>query len=395
MTALPDGLPTIENLDLEMLRLPIQDMGFPDGAWCATEPFGTLFVWGYDKVKAVLSDPVFAVPEIEELSFGAVTEGPAADWARLSPSFRDGVEHRRIRSTATKAFSPTVIHSLGPMIESRAKELVAGLPVDREFDLVERLSQKLPMAVFGSVLGVDDDRLLKIAPDVHAMTRLFTWSSGEWKDRIEQAVDTLYEIIDSVRENPTETVTGIEAAGLPDEGVRHLLTQLLVGGWETTGAQIANMVWVLTADGHWDTFKTFGAEGQYRQIALETARYKPATVAAARICRQDTDLFGVTVPAGTWVALALGWSARDPEIFNDPDVWNPGRYDDPTCPDPLAFGMSRHRCVGERLAYLELEAIARAVDTAGPPRGWELTDHVEWADKDRPIQPLALRVTVR
>ena len=78
--------------------------------------------------------------------------------------------------------------------------------------------------------------------------------------------------------------------------------------------------------------------------------------------RADIDIGGVTIPKGSRIVLLLAAASRDPDLFANPDQFDPDR---PNI-EHYGFGGGIHYCFGAPLARLEgqlaLTAIARALE---------------------------------
>jgi sterol 14-demethylase len=95
----------------------------------------------------------------------------------------------------------------------------------------------------------------------------------------------------------------------------------------------------------------------------ETERMQPVATMLMRYNSQGYELGGYHIPEG-WLSLAaIAVSHRLPEVFNDPDRYDPprfapGREEQRIHPYSLAgFGGSRHKCLGMNFAYNEMKVI--------------------------------------
>jgi cytochrome P450 len=69
-----------------------------------------------------------------------------------------------------------------------------------------------------------------------------------------------------------------------------------------------------------------------------------------RFATRDTEIAGVEIEQGQRVVGWLSAANRDPEVFDDPDEFRPGR----TCErEPIPFGKGIHYCLGAPLANME------------------------------------------
>jgi cytochrome P450 len=82
-------------------------------------------------------------------------------------------------------------------------------------------------------------------------------------------------------------------------------------------------------------------------------RFEPVIGSLARVAINDFELAGYVIPKGDIVAPALITALRDPAVYVDPDRFDIGRSDHRRL-HPV-FGAGPHRCLGEALAYAELE----------------------------------------
>jgi cytochrome P450 len=72
----------------------------------------------------------------------------------------------------------------------------------------------------------------------------------------------------------------------------------------------------------------------------------------ARRSLRDTEVAGVPIRAGTFVAVLIGAANRDPEVFEDPERFDVHR---PNAREHLAFSSGVHYCLGASLARIEGE----------------------------------------
>jgi cytochrome P450 len=169
---------------------------------------------------------------------------------------------------------------------------------------------------------------------------------------------------------------------LSDVHVRDQVMTLLFAGHDTTTSTVAFLFYELArhpevADAIAGELAARGRAPGYGELmggalplldmALdETLRlYPPAWVGPRRAVR-TFELEGVTVPAGAPVNYSSYASHRLPDVWRDPDVFDPERF----APERKAalpkgayvpFGAGSRQCIGMRFGQLEVKAIAARV----------------------------------
>lgn len=114
-------------------------------------------------------------------------------------------------------------------------------------------------------------------------------------------------------------------------------------------------------------------------VLKEVLRLHPPLIILMRGVMEDFEVCGVTVPAGRLVAISPAVSHAIPELFRepqrfDPERYGPGRAEDAETFGWIPFGGGQHRCSGSAFALMQLKAI-----TANLLRSWsfELLDPVD------------------
>ncbi|MER7544494.1 cytochrome P450 [Actinomadura sp.] len=119
----------------------------------------------------------------------------------------------------------------------------------------------------------------------------------------------------------------------------------------------------LYADGREVSFQALRAIPRLESAIKEALRLHPPLILLLRVAKNDHEVLGHRIPAGTMVGCSVAVSNRIPEDFPDPDAFDPDRYVAPREEDLLhrwtwvPFGAGRHRCVGANFAMMQLKAI--------------------------------------
>jgi cytochrome P450 len=149
---------------------------------------------------------------------------------------------------------------------------------------------------------------------------------------------------------------------MSDEGLRDDLVALIGAGHETTAAAIA---WGAALLAHDPTVRERatvaardGDDAYLGALVKEVLRLRPPIpVAAGRVLDEPFAIGPHTIPAGTLILIDAWGVHHDPEVYPDPERFQPERFVD-DAPEPytwLPFGGGAHRCIGAALAELEIK----------------------------------------
>jgi cytochrome P450 len=180
---------------------------------------------------------------------------------------------------------------------------------------------------------------------------------------IREAHRWLDEHIAALRRNPGDNLLSrmIEAADgtdrLTDTELRAAALLVFGAGFETTVNLIGNAIPLLLANP--DQLARLKAEPDgWGNAVDEVLRYDSPVQATVRVPIVDTEVAGVSVPAGRMIIVMLGGANRDPAVFADPNRFDTARSN---ARDHLAFSAGAHFCLGAQLARLEGTTALRAL----------------------------------
>ncbi|XP_055548224.1 cytochrome P450 4C1-like [Wyeomyia smithii] len=115
---------------------------------------------------------------------------------------------------------------------------------------------------------------------------------------------------------------------------------------------------------HQEVTLTYQALQEFRYLEMvikETLRLYPSVPFIGRHLMEDTELDGITLPAGVEVLISIYMIHRNPDVFPDPDRFDPERFSENAESkrgpyDYIPFSAGARNCIGQRFAMLELKA---------------------------------------
>jgi cytochrome P450 len=145
---------------------------------------------------------------------------------------------------------------------------------------------------------------------------------------------------------------------------------LIVGGNDTTRNSMTGGLMALAE--HPDQLAKVRADRTLLpNLVSEIIRWQTPVIHMRRTATRDTELGGKAIPKGSKVVMWYVSGNRDEAAMADPERFDVER---PKVRQHLSFGAGIHRCVGDRLAELQLrilweEILKRdlAIEIVGPP----------------------------
>ena len=372
----PAKVPSL--VDREIRRCPYDFYnGLREQAPVAIMP-GTdfYFVADYEAAMSVLLDLENysnASPE-GETSF--VNFCPEADkllaekgYGRRVPTvvFSDPPIHPKFRKIVTDALRPSVVRAMEPKIRGVIRDLLDAIP-DGEVDFVEALLVPLPMYVLADWMGVDREDYPRFKK--WSLAANYTLQPPQPKDvllelaeRIAEMQHYLIAMMEKRRIEPREDLVSelltVELGGerpLTDKEILSLLETLLVAGNETTTNAMGNGLFLLAKDA--ELYASLRANpAKVSAFIEEVLRTESSVTGVFRRAKNDVEIAGVKVPAGSKLLIGLASANRDERKFPHADELD---LDRANLRRHVAFGGGFHTCIGNQVARLEMQAFFEA-----------------------------------
>ena len=316
-----------------------------------------------------------------------VLPDPAEDFTLPMFIAMDQPKHDVQRKTVQPIVAPHHLAYLEPIIRERAGAILDTLPIGEEFNWVDKVSIELTTMTLATLFDFpwEDRRKLTRWSDVATAapdSGLFDSTDPELAEQ--QRRQELFECVDyfmnlwneRVNAPPQPDLISMLAHGESTRNMDRMeylgnLILLIVGGNDTTRNSITGSVLALHQNP--DQNKLLRENhALIPNMVSETIRWQTPLAYMRRTALKDFELGGKTIKAGDKVAMWYVSGNRDETVIDRPnDYW----IERPRVRQHLSFGFGIHRCVGNRLAELQLkiiweEILARfpRIEVTGPPR---------------------------
>lgn len=276
--------------------------------------------------------------------------------------FNDPPAHTRVRRLIMGALSPRAIAGMEPDLIALVDSLLDRIETRDRAELIGDFASAIPVEVIGNLLDVPHDEREPLRDwSLAILGALEPVIGKDAFDRGNNAVKDFLGYLETLVErrrarpgNPERDVLTRLIQG-EDNGERltakellHNCIFLLNAGHETTTNLIGNGLVTLTQNP--DQKQWLIAHPELIKTAVEEMlRYESSNQLGNRMIVEETELGGITMPAGTLVTLCIGAANRDPAQFPNPEGFDVAR----TPNRHLAFGTGAHQCAGMALARLE------------------------------------------
>jgi cytochrome P450 len=296
---------------------------------------------------------------------GIQIEDQPKDMQRPSFIRMDPPRHDDQRRVASPIVAPNNLANMEGLIRERTRIVLDALPRGKEFDWVEEVSIKLTTMMLATLFDFPFEERAKLtywsdvaicnvnAPDapVHSEQERFAVLKGmaEYIGRLfneRRDAAPKFDLLSMLAH-------GAATRDMPLKEFMGNLALLIVGGNDTTRNSMSGGLLALNQFPA-EYAKLRANPGLVDSAVSEIIRWQTPVIHMRRTASQDTELGGKPIKAGDKVVMWYISGNRDPEAIENPD----GFIVDRARPrQHLSFGFGIHRCVGNRLAELQLKIL--------------------------------------
>ena len=321
--------------------------------------------WSVTKYRDIMQVETSQQIYSSDMTLGGITLVDQPAEFRL-PNFiaMDSPKHDAQRKVVSPIVAPGNLQNMAGIIRERAARILDELPRGETFDWVDRVSVELTTQMLATLFDFPFEERRQLthwsnvaicninAPDavvrseperLAEMRRMAEAMIVLWKERASSP--PRYDLISMLAQGESTR----DLPSRPHELMGTLLL-LIVGGNDTTRNSISGGVWALSQH-----------PGEYRKLrenprlvsslVPEIIRWQTPVLYMRRTAMQDAELGGKRIREGDKLAMWYVSGNRDEDAIERADEF---MIDRARPRQHLSFGFGIHRCVGNRLAELQL-----------------------------------------
>jgi cytochrome P450 len=275
----------------------------------------------------------------------------------------DPPRHDEQRKVVNPAVGPQNLKNFEPVIRERTADVLAHLPVGEPFDWVTKVSIELTTRMLATLFDFPFEDRAKLTYWSDVSTAIPGMGLMESEEQIQQEMLVCLEYFTGLWNERVNAPLSNDLISMlchgeatknmsPEEYLGNLIL-LIVGGNDTTRNTMSASVLALHENpAEFD--KLLADQALIPSMVAETIRLQTPLAHMRRTAKVDTELQGHKISAGEKVVMWYVSGNRDERHFDRPDDYIIDRAD---VRSHLSFGFGIHRCMGNRLAELQLKIL--------------------------------------
>ncbi len=273
----------------------------------------------------------------------------------------DPPKHDAQRKVISPIVSPHNLANLEPIIRERAGKILDELPIGEPFDWVDRVSIELTTQMLATLFDFpfEERRKLTWWSDLTTNDMSDTMTVEEVRAELMNCAFYFQRLWNERKDGPVGTdlismlAHGESTRDMPLMEFLGNILLLIVGGNDTTRNSISGGL--LALNQYPEAYAKLRADPSLiPNMVPEIIRWQSPVAHMRRTALADIEFGGKTIRKGDKVIMWYASGNRDETAIDNPDAFI---IDRPRPRQHLSFGFGIHRCVGNRLAEMQLRII--------------------------------------
>ena len=308
------------------------------------------------------------------------TDRPFFDPKAIRPAIlltEDPPEHTRTRAVIMRSLSAPALRKMQEEFDRAAVALVDRL-LERD-DIVDGhldIASAYVLQVFPDILGLSKEGRHHLLRFGDAAFNAFGPANEIQRRGMERAAEAIAWVDRSVKRDAVDPdglggqmFKAADTGEITEHEAELLVRTLFAAGSDTTIYGIGSMMRAFAENP--DQYQRVREEPKLVRNAFEEVlRYESPSRFGGRATKAETELDGVTLPAGARIMVMFLAAGRDPRRWEDPDTFDVARK----VVGHINLGYGIHACAGQALARIEGQAVlnalvakVKAIEPAGEP----------------------------